>query len=185
VSLDFETTGLDLDLDRIVSFGTVPITAGAVALGDATHRLVDPGDRAPSRTSVTIHRIRPVDLAGAASMSEAAEALAKVLDRRFLVAWYAPVEAAFLSRLYAIPARRWKQRTVDVRDLLVALEGPAAARLPLTEAAGACGVPVADPHHALDDALVTAQMFLVVASRLEERDGVRTVGDLMRVLPAG
>lgn len=118
-------------------------------------------------------------------MSEAAAALAKILDRRFLVAWYAGVETAFLARLYAIPARRWKRRTVDVRDLLVALEGPAAARLPLTDAAGACGVPVADPHHSLADALVTAQMFLVLASRLEARDGARSVGDLLRVLPAG
>jgi DNA polymerase-3 subunit epsilon len=39
------------------------------------------------------------------------------------------------------------------------------------------GVPVASPHHALDDALVTAQLFLVVATKLTAR-GVRAVKDL-------
>ena len=39
-------------------------------------------------------------------------------------------------------------------------------RSPLSSAAERHGVPVASPHHALDDALVTAQLLLVVAARL-------------------
>ncbi|MEX0985042.1 MAG: 3'-5' exonuclease [Actinomycetota bacterium] len=181
IALDLETTGLDLGHDRIVSFGAVPVTGGVVRLGEATHDLVDPGDRGPSRTSVTIHRIRPVDLVGAMSMHEAAGELAALLDRRYLLAWYARVETSFLGSLFAIADRSWKRRTIDVRDLLVALEGASTARMPLTAAAGACGVPVADPHHALDDALVTAQLFVVLASRLEARDGRATVGELLRL----
>jgi DNA polymerase III epsilon subunit-like protein len=45
----------------------------------------------------------------------------------------------------------------------------------------ACGVPVADPHHALDDALVTAQLFLVLAARWEAGGHGARVADLLRL----
>ena len=42
-------------------------------------------------------------------------------------------------------------------------------RYSLSATAERYGVPVASPHEALDDALVTAQLFLVLATKLEER----------------
>jgi DNA polymerase-3 subunit epsilon len=179
VSVDFEATGLDFERDRIISVGTVPIRDGRVHLGEARYQLVDPGDRPPSPESVTVHGIRPVDLAGAPSQEGARRLLEEVLERRYLVAWHAGVESAFLSRLFGVRPRVWTRSTIDVRDLLLALEGKAAGALSLTDAAARCGVPVADPHHALDDALVTAQLFLVVVARLGRRDAMRTVGDLL------
>ena len=184
LALDFETTGLDLEVDRVVSFGAVPVRGGAVDLRGARHELVDPGDRAPSRTSVEIHGIRPVDLADALPAADAAALLARLLDLRFLLAWYAAVEQAFLASLLGVSETAWARRTIDVRDLVILLEGPDAARWSLSQAAGACGVPVADPHQALDDALVTAQLFLVLASRLDAREGPRTVEDLLRISAA-
>ena len=58
-----------------------------------------------------------------------------------------------------------------MRNLAIAVDGAdrAARRTPgyaLTVSAGAYGVPVANPHEAFDDALVTAQLFLVLASKL-------------------
>lgn len=180
LGLDFETTGLDLGRDRVVSFGAVPVQRGAVVLGDAVHRLVDPGDRTPSRASVTVHGIRPVELAGQMPAEAAASELARLLDRRFLLAWFADVETAFLRRMFGRRSR-WDGRTVDVRDLYRAEAGEGADRASLSTAAAACGVPVADPHHALDDALVTAQLFLVLAARRERRAGrTPAVGDLVR-----
>ena len=183
LSLDFETTGLDLAADRIVSFGAVPVTHGAVELGGAVHRLVDPGDRAPSRVSVTVHGIRPSELTGQMSGEAAADALADLLDRRFLLAWFADVEIAFLRSMFG-RRPRWDGRTVDVRDLYRAHAGAGAERTSLTEAAVGCGVPVADPHQALDDALVTAQLFLVLAARRGRAAGrVPTVAELLRDAP--
>jgi DNA polymerase-3 subunit epsilon len=51
--------------------------------------------------------------------------------------------------------------------------------LSLSELAGALGLPAERPHHALGDALTTAQVFLALATYL---DGVRheTVGTLAR-----
>lgn len=183
-SLDFEATGLDFARDRVISFGAVPIRKGRIEVGEAVYQLVDPGDRPPSAESITVHGIRPVDLREAPSLEAARTNLARALDRRFLIAWYAGVEAAFLSSWFGGGPRRWQRSTIDVRDLMLALEGPSVGRLSLSVAAERFGVPVADPHHALDDALVTAQLFLVLANRLVERGGVRIVGDLLAIDPA-
>ena len=183
VSLDFEATGLDYEHDRIISFGAVPINGTRIEIGQARYQLVDPGDRPPSPESVTVHGLRPVDLRGAPSQDAARASLRQALDRRYLIAWYAGVEAAFLWKLFGTKPHRWLRSTIDVRNLLLALEGVDAAGTTLTQAADRYGVPVADPHHALDDALVTAQLFFVVAWRLVRRDGLRSVGDLLKVRP--
>lgn len=181
VALDFEATGLDLSRDRIISFGTVPIRMGRIEVGGCRYRMVDPEGRVPSPRSVTVHGIRPVDLRGARSQASAVRELGDALADQFLVAWYGRVEAGFLSAMFRVSADRWTRTMIDVRDLMLALEGSQAEERSLTAAATRYGVPVADPHHALDDALVTAQLFLVVAERLVRRDGLATVGDLMRV----
>ena len=167
-ALDFEATGLDFARDTIISFGVVPIDAGRIDVGKATYQLVDPGDVPPSHESVTIHGLRPLDLVEAPSLESAKAALAAALDRRFLVTWWAGVEAAFLDKLYGGGAKSWMRRAVDVRKLVLELE-PQLQGLTLTDAAERYGVPVASPHHALDDALVTAQLFLVTATRLASR----------------
>jgi DNA polymerase III epsilon subunit-like protein len=66
---------------------------------------------------------------------------------------------------------------------MIELGGEQVARLSLTESAVRYGVPVSEPHHALDDAVVTAQLFLIVATALERRDGSTSVGDLLDTRP--
>lgn len=178
MALDFEATGLDLARDRIISFGTVPITRGRIEVGRARYQMVDPGDRAPSPRSVAVHGIRPVDLRGAPSPASAIGALRDALAGRFLVVWYGRVEAGFLGELFRRSADRWGATMIDVRELMLRLEGSGAEERSLSVTAGRYGVPVADPHHALDDALVTAQLFLVAAERLARRDGPASVGRL-------
>ena len=73
------------------------------------------------------------------------------------------------------------RRAVDVRDLVLGLEGRSAARLTLGQAAERFGVPVASPHNAFDDALVTAQLFLVTATKLGKR--ARSVRDMQGLKP--
>ena len=181
-SLDFEATGLDLSRDQIISFGVVPITGRRIDVGEATYQLVDPGDVPPSPESITVHGLRPVDLQGAPTVEAAKETLRRVLGGRFLVTWWAGVEAAFLAKLFGGGPEAWRKRMVDVRRLVLELDGEGGATLTLSDAAARYGVPVASPHHALDDALVTAQLFLVTASRLLAA-GKGTVRALMEAGP--
>ena len=181
VSLDFEATGLDFTRDTIVSFGTVPVREGRIDIGSADYELVDPGEVAPSPVSITVHGLLPADLRGAQGLDAARASLGRMIEGRFLVTWAGMVEAGFLNRMYGGGVRSWMRRCIDARELMFALEEDPPAPFTLTSVAERLGVPIESPHHALDDALVTAQVFLIAAARLEAR-GVRTVRDLQRTV---
>jgi DNA polymerase III subunit epsilon len=179
-ALDFETTGLDYRRDAVVALGVVPVRRGRVVVGEGIHRLVDAGV-ASSPASMKVHQLLPRDLATGLAPDEAGRELRAALEGRFLLTWYADVEVAFLRRIFGGRARTWVRRTVDVRRMAIELEGAdPKARFGLSACANRYGVPVASPHEAFDDALVTAQLFLVLASKLEVR-GIRTVRGLLRL----
>jgi len=172
-SLDFEATGLDFARDTIVSFGVVPVRGNRVEVGESVYELVDPGEVPPSRESVTVHGLRAIDLRGAPTLDEARASLAAALDQRFLLTWFAEVEANFLHKVFGGGVGSWLKRSIDVRRLAIRLDGLRGGPINLEEftleqVARRLGVPVASPHHALDDALVTAQLFLVTATGLRE-----------------
>jgi DNA polymerase-3 subunit epsilon len=183
-SLDFEATGLDFARDRIVSFGVVPVRGGRVVLADAVRQLVDP-EIPPSVPSQKIHELRPQDLAGAPRLEQAKRVLRDAIRGRYLLVWYADVEVNFLSGIFGTSARSWRRRTIDVRNLAIEADGAPRSARPdfgygLTWVAGRLGVPAPNPHDALDDALVTAQAFLILATR-PPLGPEPTVGDLFRL----
>jgi len=183
-SLDFEATGLDPARDSIVSFGVVPVLEGRIVLGGSIHQLVEP-HVPPSVRSQKIHELRPQDLAGSPRLEEAREVLRRALADRFLLVWFADVEVNFLAAIFGGRRGTWRRRTIDVRNLAIEADGvPRSMRAQrgygLSWAAERLGVPVANPHEALDDALVTAQIFLVLTGRLPEGANP-TVADLLRV----
>jgi DNA polymerase-3 subunit epsilon len=137
---------------------------------------------APSPTSVTIHGIRAQDLQGGLDQDQLRRMLSASLSRRFLVTWFSGIENGFLDKMF--PSRRglngWRSRNIDVRGLVLSDSTRVSdEKLNLSGAAKRYGVPVEDPHNALDDALVTAQLFLILASRFDYRRG-GSVRDLLR-----
>jgi DNA polymerase III subunit epsilon len=189
VALDFETTGLDLDRDEVISFGLIPILGGRIDLSGQLYQEVAP-DVEPSRSSIPIHHLRAQDLATAPAMQEVARAFRGALSGRFILAWAAEVEIAFLRKVFGGGRRAWRRRTIDVRTLIMAVERPSgdADRGPgyyaLSAAATRFGVPVEQTHHALDDAFMTAELFLVAANALEAR-GRDSIRDLLRITARG
>jgi DNA polymerase III subunit epsilon len=179
-SLDFETTGLDLDRDDVVSFGVVPVDGGLVRPGAATYREVAPSAALTGET-IVVHGLRPTDLAAAPPLAEVEDELRRALSGRYVLAWSAGIEAAFLARVFGRSARWWRRRIIDVLRLAVLADRTAGPDrdLSLTAVAERLGVPVDRPHHALDDALTAAQVFLVLTPELERR-GIRTPRRLLR-----
>jgi DNA polymerase III subunit epsilon len=183
-ALDLETTGLDPERDAVVSFGVVPVDQGRVRLDLSDYREVKPSADAASR-AVAIHGLRPVDLAEAPTFEQVADDLRSALWRRVVIAWSSWVEASFLARTLGGRKGSWERHIVDVRRLVLwldALDGRghgAAADTTLAQNAERFGVPLERAHHALWDAFVTAQLFLVLASRLEAH-GVTRLGPLLR-----
>jgi DNA polymerase III subunit epsilon len=189
VALDFETTGLDLDRDEVISFGLIPVLGGRIDLSGQLYQEVAPGVE-PSRSSIPIHHLRAQDLATAPAMQDVADAFRGALSGRFILAWAAEVEIAFLRKVFGGGRRAWRRRTIDVRTLIMAVERPSgdAGRWPgyyaLSTAATRFGVPVEQTHHALDDAFMTAELFLVAANALEAR-GRGSIRDLLRITARG
>jgi DNA polymerase-3 subunit epsilon len=189
VALDFETTGLDLDRDEVISFGLIPILGGRIDLSGQLYQEVAPGVE-PSRSSIPIHHLRAQDLATAPAMQDVADTFRGALSGRFILAWAAEVEIAFLRKVFGGGRRAWRRRTIDVRTLIMGVERPSgdAGRGPgyyaLSAAATRFGVPVEQTHHALDDAFMTAELFLVAANALGAR-GRGSIRDLLRITARG
>jgi len=180
-SLDFETTGLDLQRDDIISFGVIPIERGRILPGRSTYREVRP-DRPLKPASIAVHGLRPVDLAAALPLGAVVDDLHDALAGRYVLAWAAEIEAAFLARAFGRRPTWWRRQIVDVLRLtrLVDRSGSTPNHdFSLTAVADRLGVPVEHPHHALDDALTTAEVFLVLLPDLERR-GIMTPRRLLR-----
>lgn len=180
-SLDFETTGLDLAGDDIISFGVIPIERGRIVLGGSTYREVRP-DKPLKPASIAVHGLRPVDLETASSLGTVVQDLHDALAGRFVLAWAAKIEAAFLAKVFGRRASWWRRHIIDVLRLALLVdrsESGGYQDFSLTAVAERLGVPVEHPHHALDDALTTAQVFLVLLPELEQR-GISTPRRLLR-----
>jgi DNA polymerase III epsilon subunit-like protein len=104
-----------------------------------------------------------------------------------VLAWAAGIERAFLRRIFGGSARSWRRRTIDVRELARARmvrDGAGGSSWRGFDLEAACrrfGIPVERTHHAFDDALMTAELFLVLVAGEEAALGRRArVVDLVR-----
>jgi len=170
-ALDIETTGLDPGRHSIVSIGVVPFDLERIFFSQRRHWLVQP--RFPLQAlSVTLHHITHSDLASAPDLGEVLGEVLEMLAGRVPVVHYRNIERPFLesavqfrlgeslqfpmidtmaleARLYrqSLPARfrRWLGgRPVSIR---------------LQDSRQRYGLPAYQPHHAVLDALATAELF--------------------------
>ena len=179
-ALDFETTGLDPVRDEVISVGAVPVVGGRVRLGEALYRTIRPGTR-PSPRSVQVHQLRWQDLDEAPPIASVAPALSHVLEGRYLLVWVAAIEIAFLRKAFGGSNRWWRRRTVDVADLArfdASIESGVLRAGGLAGAVRSYGLPVETAHHALNDAVMTAELFILLATRLVGA-GMDRTGDLL------
>jgi DNA polymerase-3 subunit epsilon len=178
VAVDIETTGLDPRSDRVISFGAVPIEAGRIVAGASVYGLVNPERDLPAE-SIVIHGIREQDLRDAPSAPEALRPLADALRGAEVVAHAEWVERGFLSKPLRGLGVRLPRTLIDTAQLYrlweVEQHRPDPHLRALSAIADDLGLPIHRPHHALGDALTTAQVFLALATHLEHigRDTVR------------
>ena len=181
-AVDLELTGLDPNVDEIISFGAIPIEDGRVQLADGVYELVRPVSEI-SEESIRVHGIRAVDLAHAPPLAEAIETLLGAIAGRILVVHVAAVERSFLGRALRYDGVRLRGPLVDTEVLgklwLHEHEGRPLRHVELGNLASALGLPADRPHDALGDALTTAQVFIALASHLDTIRG-ETVGSLAR-----
>jgi DNA polymerase-3 subunit epsilon len=186
-AVDLEMTGLNPRTDEIIAIGAVPIDGGRVVLGGGMYTLV----RASKRSqvgAVLVHKLRLADVQDAPSLDEAIDLLLTALAGRVPVFHTGAIESAFLRPQFArrhvgFPAaadtevlgRTWLRH----RDGVEPAQGQSPARaISLGGLAAQLGQPAEAPHHALGDALTTAQVFIALASLLDTV-APQTVGSLV------
>lgn len=181
-ALDLELTGLDPSTDHIISVGMVPVRGGAVRLGERWHTLVRTG-RVPTSGALQVHGIAPTAGAEVPTLREVLGEIHDRLDGAVLLVHNARIDVTFLEEAGRRTGRRTPRwPTADTLVLGNRLDRRrriyGAARLPNGDLAGlraAVGLPPHREHAALDDAIATAELFLVLCERL----GVQRLRDLL------
>lgn len=184
VVLDFETTGLDARRDRLLSMGWVVMQGPAIPLATAHHRLIRPEREIPEASAV-IHRITDDRAAEGMAEIDALDELLPVLAGRFLVAHNARFELAFLD---AACRRHFGARPVMpvIDTLQLARRGFERRHLPhgkgelrLDSLRTRYHLPRYHAHHALIDALGTAELFSALCQDRVGPRGRLPVRDLL------
>lgn len=184
-ALDLEMTGLSLESDHILSVGMLPIRRGVIVWGERYYSLVRPEVWEPSEETMAVHHILPGELETAPPL----EAVLSEVESRLrppaegssdvaLLVHHAPLDVTVLRRDFKAQGLDWPDLpVVDTIKLLLRLDhrrhqlDPYGRPMPraLSEARAHLGLPSYDYHHALTDALATAELFLLLRRRLEAR----------------
>lgn len=161
VSLDFETTGLDPQWDRVIEVGAVAFTSGGVL--DRLEGLADPGRSIPEPV-VRLTGIGRQLVAGAPTPAELLHRLSGFVGARQPVAHGARLEVAFMDAAGIWPPGARMLDTLDLSRVLL----PDAPSHSLPQLAQHLDLEQPRPHRAPDDADATRQLLLVLRRRASE-----------------
>ncbi|MDR1599598.1 MAG: PolC-type DNA polymerase III [Oscillospiraceae bacterium] len=173
VTLDFETTGLSAERDRVVEIGAVRSRGGMVV--EEFSRMVNPGRPMPAAAS-RVNHITDAMLASAPPFEAIAEEFAAFLGSSPIAAHNAPFDAAFLRAELSRVGIEWKQPVVDT----LAMARRLYPRMKSHSLAATCKylrVPLKDAHRAVNDARATAKALSIMLEQCRAK-GARTLDGL-------
>lgn len=177
-ALDIETTGLDPRRHAVVSVGVVPFGLARIPLRGARYWVLRPS-RALTGTSVTLHHITHAEVQDAPDLAEILPELLATLKGRVAVVHYRHIERPFLdSGIQARLGEGLRFPMIDTMSLEARLHrqspwarfrrwlGRPPVSIRLQASRERYGLPPYQGHHALVDALATAELLQAqVASR--------------------
>lgn len=170
VSLDCETTGLNVRSDEIISIGAVRIVGNRVMTSERLELLVRP-ERGVSPESVRIHRLRERDVAQGLPIEEAMKRLMHFIGSRPLVGYYLEFDVAMLNRaIWPLLGQGLPQPKIEVSGMYYdykfrqleahSHQGNVDIDLRFATLMQDLGLPLRDAHDALNDAVMAALAFI-------------------------
>lgn len=171
VALDIETTGLNPSRDAIVSVGLIPFDLQRIYCRQAAYWILNPGKPLASR-SIVIHGITHSEVEAGPDLIEILPALLNALAGRVVVVHCRQIERRFLDVVLkerigegiVFPAidtmeieARFQRHGLFQRIARFFGRSPQSIRLAASRTR--YHLPHYTPHHALTDALATAELF--------------------------
>ena len=164
VVFDTETTGLNPKEDDIISIGAVKIKDNKI-LTSQTFEVFIKSESDINARSIEIHRIRNCDLEGAKEMPEAIKEFLHFIGPRPLVGYYLEFDISMINK-YIKPMLGVKlpNRAIEVSEIYfdktIALIPQGNIDLRFDTILKNCGVPDMGAHNAVNDAIMTAMIYL-------------------------
>lgn len=165
LALDFETTGLNIEHDKILSIGYVNIHNGNIDLASAEHMVINANAQL-SQQSVKIHHITDSEKDAGIPLSKALEQLLTVMQNKVVLVHFSDIETRFLSqscveqygyKLYFPFIDTFK---LGQKQLNKEIGEYHPQKLQLDQLRKRFGLPNYQQHNALSDAIATAELFL-------------------------
>ena len=175
VTLDCETTGLDLRRDKIISVGAVRIVGNRLLTSQRLELLVRP-ERVLQADSVRVHRLRQSDVAQGLAPEQAMRQLLDFIGSRPLVGYYLEFDIAMLNReIWPMLGVRLPQRKIEVSAMYYDFKNrqlPAHLRggdidLRFATMMNDLGLPLRNAHDAISDAVMAGLAFLKLRRLLD------------------
>ena len=164
VVFDCETTGLKPKVDDIISIGAVKVKGNKILTNEALHLFVKQ-DKQISHKSITIHQIRHCDLENAIALDEAIETFLHFIGNRKLVGYYLEFDVAMINKtikpMFGITLPN-KQEEISALyyDKKIARIPQGNVDLRFATILKDLSLPELQAHDALNDAVMTAMMYL-------------------------
>ena len=166
ICLDTETTGLNPKKDEILSIGAVIIKENKILMRKTFNIFVKPSKNV-SAESIKIHHIRPIDLENAREPKEAILELLDFIGCRPIVGYYIKFDMAMISKYtkkyigiklpnesIEVSSMYYKTRPKNSEYQFIDLKFDTIMET--------LDIPVLGKHDALNDAIMTAMIFLKV-----------------------
>lgn len=178
VVVDLETSGLNTLKDKILSIGAVTIENSAIALGNQFSCTLRRANHAVSE-SVLIHQIPPSEVAAGMRPEKALLNFMEYVGSSPLLAYHASFDQRMLVReMNDAFAYHLRHPFYDVAEIVQLLYPEHNMRNPgLDDWVSFFGLQVLQRHNASADAMVTAELMLILLKRAE-RQGLKTLEDL-------
>lgn len=170
LALDVETTGLDANQHAIVSLGLLPFSLQRIRCAEARYWVVKPASELSSE-SVTFHHITHSDIRHAPRMGQILDELLTAMAGKVMVVHYRTIERSFLDQALRqqmgeglqfpvidtmqLEAHLYPKRQAGWLDRLLGRQ-PTSIRL--ADSRQRYNLPMYQAHHALTDALATAEL---------------------------
>ena len=164
VVFDCETTGLNPKVDKIISIGAVKIKGNKILTNEAIHIFVNQ-EAQISHESITIHQIRHCDLDGAIDSQEAIEKFLYYIGSRKLVGYYLEFDVAMINKytkpMFGVTLPNKKEEVSAIYyDRKIAAIPQGNIDLRFDTILKDLALPKLQAHDALNDAVMTAMMYL-------------------------